>query len=115
MRGLTIMLILYVGFAQPDEWGGWGGTYARHGQRFEEASGNGLCLVMPYHRVTVPVIERLQPDAVVLSGFARSFEAYEPSSLLGVAAWIDRSSVPTLALCGSHQLLGFRFTGRVDG
>lgn len=30
---------LYIGFAQPDEWVGWAGTYAKHVHRSEEAVG----------------------------------------------------------------------------
>ena len=31
-------MIVYVGFAQRDEWTNWAGVYARHAARFEAAS-----------------------------------------------------------------------------
>lgn len=98
-------LILYVGFAQPDEWEGWAGTYARHARRFEVASG-ALTIVAPYNRIDTSAIARLAPDAVVMSGFARSFEAYTADELEGAAEWLAAPQLPTLTLCGSHQLLG---------
>jgi GMP synthase-like glutamine amidotransferase len=102
-------LIAYIGFAQPDEWHHWAGTYARHSQRFEGASGGLPCLVIPFYHTTPELMRRLEPEAVVLSGFARSFEDYEVASFYGVSDWLDAMRIPTLALCGSHQLLGFHF------
>jgi GMP synthase (glutamine-hydrolysing) len=105
-------IILYIGFAQPDEWPSWAGTYARHAQRFEEASGGVACLVFPFHHVTPERIARIAPRAVVFSGFARSWEQYDPRSFDGVAAYIDQATdTPMLGLCGSHQLFGFHFSG----
>ena len=106
-------LTVYIGFAQPDEWHHWVGTYARHAARFEAASGGAPCLVVPFYHVTSALMERLAPQAVVMSGFARSFEQYEPESFAEVAAWVEETSIPTLALCGSHQLLGFLYNGRL--
>jgi GMP synthase-like glutamine amidotransferase len=100
---------VYIGFAQPDEWQHWAGTYARHAQRFEEASGGVPCLVVPFYQVTAEWMQHLAPQAVVMSGFARSFEQYEVASFLGVGEWVQATRTPTLALCGSHQLLGFLF------
>jgi GMP synthase (glutamine-hydrolysing) len=100
---------LYIGFAQPDEWAGWAGTYARHVQRFEAASGGTPCLVLPYYHVTLEIMTQLNPQAVLLSGFARSFEQYDVKTFLPVVDWVQKTNVPTLALCGSHQLLGFAY------
>lgn len=100
---------VYIGFAQPDEWQSWAATYARHAQRFEAASGGRLCLVVPYYHVTLELMASLNPQAVLMSGFARSFEDYAVSTFLGVTDWVRETNLPTLALCGSHQLLGFLF------
>jgi GMP synthase-like glutamine amidotransferase len=102
-------LNVYIGFAQPDEWQSWAATYARHAQRFEEASGGVPCLALPFYHVTPELMAHLAPQAVVMSGFARSFEAYEVASFRGVGEWVQATPTPTLALCGSHQLLGFLF------
>ncbi len=102
-------LHVYIGFAQPDEWPHWAGTYARHAQRFEEASGGVPCLVVPFQQVTPELMAHLAPQAVVMSGFARSFQDYDVASFFGVGEWVQATHTPTLALCGSHQLLGFLF------
>lgn len=107
-------LNLYIGFAQPDEWTNWAGTYARHAQRFEEASAGTPCLVLPFTQATSEMIAHLAPQAVVMSGFARSFEQYTTASFYPVAEWVQQTRTPILALCGSHQLLGFLFHGTLQ-
>ncbi len=107
-------MIVYVGFAQRDEWSDWAGTYARHAARFEAASGS-RCLTVPYDMVSPDLMARLKPDAAILSGFARSFETYDPHDLAPALDWIradDRT--PMLAICGSHQLIGCLFNGETD-
>lgn len=108
-------MIVYVGFAQNDEYPQWAITYAVHAQRFQSASGCD-CLVVPYDLATPELMERLSPRAVVLSGFARQFHQYSPAALKPIVDWVLAShDVPVLAICGSHQLLGFAYTGQVDG
>lgn len=106
-------LNVYIGFAQPDEWQGWAGIYARHVQRFEEAAGGTPCLVVPFTHITPELMAHLAPGAVVMSGFARSFQDYDVESFHGVAEWVQSVHTPTLALCGSHQLLGFIFNQNI--
>ncbi|MBM3494099.1 MAG: hypothetical protein FJX72_07240 [Armatimonadetes bacterium] len=108
-------MIVYVGFAQPDEWADWAGTYARHAARFEAASG-ARCLTVPFGMADADLMRRLAPTAVVLSGFARSFEAYAPGEFGPVADWIEHDErTPILAICGSHQLVGCIFNGELAG
>jgi len=108
-------MIVYVGFAQPDEWEGWAGTYARHARRFESAAGD-PALVVPFGMATPALIGRLRPRALVLSGFARSFECYDARAFDPVIAAIEACpDVPTLAICGSHQLLGYHGNGELVG
>lgn len=108
-------MIVYVGFAQRDEYPQWASTYAVHVQRFEAAAGCD-CLVVPYDLATADVMDRLAPRAVVLSGFARQFHEYSPALLKPVVDWVlARNDIPVLAICGSHQLLGFAYQGLVDG
>jgi GMP synthase (glutamine-hydrolysing) len=106
-----LRLNVYIGFAQPDEWANWAGTYARHVRRFEDASEGTPCLVLPFGQATPEMMARLAPDAVVMSGFARSFQDYDPASFHPVCEWVSAAEVPILALCGSHQLLGYLFNG----
>lgn len=110
--------IVYVGFAQRDEWEGIAPKYARHVNRFEEASGGLPCLLIPYWHATPEVMERLSPRAVLLSGFGKSFEEYDVKGFLPVVSWVEGTETPVLALCGSHQLLGFHYNQdlrRVEG
>ena len=100
---------LYIGFAQPDEWADWAGTYARHVARFEAASNGVPCLVIPYYHVTSEIVAQINPQAVLMSGFARSFQQYKVNEFLPVVDWVMETKKPILALCGSHQLLGFAF------
>jgi GMP synthase-like glutamine amidotransferase len=107
--------LLYVGFAQPDEWGNWAGTYARHAARFEECAGR-PCLTVSFLQADTDLVRRLEPSAIVLSGFARSFEQYAPASLEAVCSMVlDVTNVPMLAVCGSHQLLGYLYNGELEG
>ncbi len=106
-------LLVYVGFAQRDEWEGTAAKYARHARVFEQAT-DAPCVVLSYEHATPTLIERLAPEAVVLSGYGRSFHEYAVEELRGVCQWLRETRIPTLALCGSHQLLGFLFNGELD-
>lgn len=107
-------MIVYIGFAQRDEWGDWASTYARHAARFEAASG-ARCLTVPYDMAGPELMARLRPEAVILSGFARSFETYEPAGLAPVLDYIrSATTTPILAICGSHQLIGYLFNGEAE-
>lgn len=107
-------LIVYVGFAQPDEWQDWAGTYARHARRFEQAAGL-PCITIPFGLASSERIRRLDPTAVVLSGFARSLQRYSHDDLAPVTGFVERAQdLPILAICGSHQLLGFIFRSNMD-
>jgi GMP synthase (glutamine-hydrolysing) len=105
--------ILYVGFAQRDEFVADAPKKARGQQLFEKLSGR-PCLQVSYRHVTPEFVARLQPHAIVMSGFGRSFQTYPPASLRGVAAVLRATQVPTLCICGSHQLLGFVMNGDLD-
>lgn len=107
------LLTVYITFAQADEREGWGGAYARHARRFELA-GAGTCLLLPFDHVDRSLMERAGPDAVLMSGFARSFEDYSPSSLSGVSDWMRVTQIPILAICGSHQLAAAVFAAGYD-
>src|SRR5436305_1174547 len=82
-------VFLYVGFAQPDEWVTWAATYARHAQRFETASKGQRCLVVPFDLATPDLIHRISPTALILSGFARSFQQYRVESFFPIADVIE--------------------------
>jgi GMP synthase (glutamine-hydrolysing) len=54
-----------------------------------------------------------KPNAIVLSGTLRDFDYYKPEILEGFARFIQQTTVPVLAICGGHQLVGLSFGVRV--
>jgi hypothetical protein len=54
--------VLYIGFAQADEWDAWAPVYDRHETRFEEASGR-QCRVVSYLDVTLERVREWAPRA----------------------------------------------------
>src|SRR6266480_704439 len=54
-----------------------------------------------------------QPDAIVVSGTLRDFDYYDPLILESFARFIRGTTIPVLAICGGHQLVGLSFGARV--
>ena len=57
-------------------------------------------------------LEELDADGIVLSGGTLSLEGTD-TPLGSVGEWIDRVTVPVLAICLGHHFLGRHFGGRV--
>jgi GMP synthase-like glutamine amidotransferase len=53
------------------------------------------------------------PDAIVLSGTLRDFDLYNPELIEGFNQFVKKTRVPTLAICGGHQLVGQAFGAAV--
>lgn len=49
------------------------------------------------------------PDAIVISGTFSDFDYYNPAHLESFRAFITDTKIPVLAICGSHQLVGYAF------
>jgi GMP synthase (glutamine-hydrolysing) len=50
-----------------------------------------------------------QPDAIVLSGTFSDFDYYNQAQLESFRGFITRTTIPVLAICGAHQLVGMSF------
>jgi GMP synthase-like glutamine amidotransferase len=53
--------------------------------------------------------QSFDPDAIVLGGTLRDFDLYDPELIEGFNQFITKTRVPTLAICGGHQLVGQAF------
>jgi GMP synthase-like glutamine amidotransferase len=77
--------------------------------RLEQASGE-PCLIIPFEKLTLSLVNRLRPRAIVMSGFGRHFESRDIRSFCGMDDIFHKTDIPILAICGSHQLMAFAFT-----
>ncbi len=58
-------------------------------------------------------VERFKPDAIVLSGTLRDFDFYKPEIIKSFGEFIRTTTIPVLAICGGHQLVGLSFGASV--
>lgn len=57
--------------------------------------------------------QQFEPDAIVMSGTLSDFDYYNPAHLEKFGEFIRKTTIPVLAICGSHQLVGMSFGGKV--
>ena len=69
-------------------------------------------LVTPLASIAVAAA-KFKPDAIVLSGTLRDFDYYNPAVLDTFGEFIRPNTIPVLAICGGHQLVGLSFGARV--
>lgn len=78
-------------------------------RRFEDISGE-PCLMMHQTQMKPDIIEGMKPQAILLSGSGTFFRHFAPETFYGFEDTLNAlEDVPTLALCASHQLIGFMF------
>lgn len=53
--------------------------------------------------------QQYQPDAIVMSGTFADFDYYAPEQLEAFRQFIHKTTIPVLAICGAHQLVGMAF------
>ncbi|MFN0121391.1 MAG: type 1 glutamine amidotransferase [Blastocatellia bacterium] len=59
-----------------------------------------------FSELTPALMSRLDPDALILSGTLRDFDFYHPALIAGFNEFLHANTVPVLAICGGHQLVG---------
>lgn len=57
--------------------------------------------------------QQFKPDAIVMSGTLSDFDYYNPAHLEKFANFIKKTTIPVLAICGAHQLVGTSFGAKL--
>jgi GMP synthase-like glutamine amidotransferase len=66
-----------------------------------------------FSELSSDLVGEFKPDAIVLSGTLSDFDFYNPDLLARFAEFIRATSVPVLAICGGHQMVGQAFGAQV--
>ena len=78
-------------------------------RRLEEISGE-LCLAIHMSQMEPDVLRLLNPQAMLLSGCGTFFQFFKPEDFYPFEDALNAmADVPTLGICGSHQMMGFMF------
>ncbi|MEO8650469.1 MAG: hypothetical protein ABI539_15000 [Acidobacteriota bacterium] len=54
-------------------------------------------------------VKFFKPDAIVMSGTFADFDYYNQRQIEKFGTYIQKTKIPVLAICGSHQLVGLSF------
>jgi GMP synthase-like glutamine amidotransferase len=87
-------------------------AHSRTKARLEQSSGE-RCLIVPYQEFGMDTVREFKPRAVVMSGFGARFEDLKVSDFYGMDEVMRTAHIPILAICGSHQLAGYCFSGNL--
>ena len=84
----------------------------QHKVRFEQLNGE-PCLVIRHAQITLDLIESLEPKALLLSGFGKAFQDFDLSTFYPLNDVLHRTDIPSIAFCGSHQLIAALFSADI--
>jgi len=85
------------------------------GMACDNIAKNVLRLVKQPKTLTVHLSEvaeaahQFEPDAIVMSGTFSDFDYYNPEHIEKFRTFIHKTTIPVLAICGAHQLVGLAF------
>jgi GMP synthase-like glutamine amidotransferase len=70
--------------------------------------------ILTVHLSEVGAAARMfHPDAIVMSGTLSDFDYYNPAHLGKFTSFIKSTTIPVLAICGAHQLVGYSFGAKL--
>lgn len=81
--------------------------------RLEKISGQ-RCVCVPFEELSPALVERIQPTAILFSGFGGTFSSYPIASFYGMQQVMTQCNLPMLAICGSFQLISYFFDPDFD-
>jgi GMP synthase (glutamine-hydrolysing) len=81
--------------------------------RLEEISGE-PCIITHYLNMSPAVLSKIPVQAILISGNFADWPEYNLQDFKGLMRIINEESIPTLGLCGGHQLLALTYGGKVD-
>jgi GMP synthase (glutamine-hydrolysing) len=67
------------------------------------------CLVLHVSQISPGLIDELRPKALLFSGVGTWFRDFDVRDFYPLEDVMRTCDVPTIAFCGSHQLMGFAF------
>jgi len=70
---------------------------------------DGELLTIPYDAITLEIIERIKPRILVFGGFWVGMHEIRKGSLKNIYKLLRKTDIPTLAICGGHQMIEFAF------
>lgn len=72
------------------------------------------CLIVPYQRFTIELVEETKPKAIIMSGMAPDLQTFNKEEFKDINNVIHKKDIPFLCICGSHQLLAELYDKNIE-